>query len=43
VRVGQEETRVDYVRTYLPAAESQFKRNGDVSYSYIVDGTATSR
>ena len=43
VRVGQDETRVDYVRTYLPAAESQFKRNGDVSYSYIVDDASVSR
>ena len=43
VRVGQEETRVDCVRTYLPAAESQFKRNGDVSYSYIVDDDSDSR
>jgi hypothetical protein len=43
VRVGQDKTRVDYVRTYLPAAESQFKRNGDVSYSYIVDIKSDSR
>jgi hypothetical protein len=38
VRVGHNETRADYVRTYLPAAESQFKKNGDVSYSYSVVG-----
>ncbi len=43
VRVGQDETRVDYVRTYLPAAESQFKRNGDVSYSYLVNDASVSR
>ena len=34
VRVGQETGRADYVRTYLPAAESPLKRNGDVSFSY---------
>ena len=43
VRVGQDKTRVDYVRTFLPAAESQFKRNGDVGYSYIVDDASVSR
>ena len=37
VLVGRDKSRVDYVRTYLPAAESQFKRNADVSYSYIVN------
>jgi len=37
VLVGQDKSRVDYVRTYLPAAESQFKRNADVSYSYMVN------
>ena len=36
VRVGPRETRADYVRTYLPAVETQNKKNGDVSYSYIV-------
>jgi hypothetical protein len=38
VRVGNNETRADYVRTYLPAAESQVRKNGDVSYSYSVVG-----
>lgn len=36
VRVGAEGVRADYVRTYLPAAETPAKRNGDVSYSYTV-------
>lgn len=36
VRVGRDETRADYVRTYLPAAESQSRRNCEVSYSYVV-------
>ncbi|MDX1925432.1 MAG: metallophosphoesterase family protein [Pirellulaceae bacterium] len=37
VRVGEDAARVDYVRTYLPAAESRSKRNGDVSFSYTVN------
>ncbi len=41
VRVGRDESRADYVRTYLPAAESQSERNGDVSYSYTVRGKST--
>ena len=28
--------RVDYVRAYLPAAEGGNRRNGDVSYSYML-------
>ena len=36
VRVGKEEARTDYVRTYLPAAETQNKKNGDVSFSYTL-------
>lgn len=38
IRVGDDAARVDYVRTYLPASESQNKKNGDVSFSYIVPG-----
>lgn len=38
VRVGRDETRADYVRTYLPAAETQSKRNGDVTFTYVVPG-----
>ncbi len=36
VRVGTKEVRADYVRTYLPSAESANKKNGDVSFSYVV-------
>lgn len=36
IRVGKDEARVDYVRTYLPAAETQYRKNGDVSFSYVV-------
>ncbi|MBU6173946.1 MAG: metallophosphoesterase, partial [Planctomycetes bacterium] len=38
VRVGEESARADYVRTYLPNAESQSRKNGDVSFSYTVPG-----
>jgi hypothetical protein len=43
VRVGQDENRVDYVRTFLPAAESQSRQNGDVSFSYTVRGSSNSQ
>jgi hypothetical protein len=43
VRVEPDEIRADYVRTYLPEAESQHKRNGDVSFSYKVHRNSTSR
>lgn len=36
VRVNGNSARVDYVRAYLSAAEGGSKRNGDVSYSYVV-------
>ena len=36
VRVNGDSARVDYVRAYLPAAESGNRRNGDVSYSYML-------
>lgn len=36
VRVVGDSARVDYVRTYLPAAENGSHRNGDVSYSYLL-------
>lgn len=36
VRVDGGSARVDYVRTYLPAAESGKQRNGDVTYSYML-------
>ena len=42
VRVGQDENRVDYVRTFLPAAESQSRQNGDISFSYTVRGSSNS-
>lgn len=38
VLVGKDEARIDYVRTYLPEAETQSRKNGDVSYSYVVPG-----
>ena len=37
IRVGPKECRADYVRTFLPAAESAAGKNGDVSYSYVVE------
>ena len=36
VRVNGDSARVDYVRAYLPAAEGGNRRNGDVSYSYML-------
>jgi len=36
VRVNGDSARVDYVRAYLPAAEGGTRRNGDVSYSYML-------
>ena len=36
VRVDGDSARVDYVRAYLPAAEGGNRRNGDVSYSYML-------
>ncbi|WP_236621987.1 metallophosphoesterase [Novipirellula maiorica] len=36
VRVDGDSARVDYVRTYLPAAERGRNRNGDVTYSYML-------
>lgn len=36
VRVGPDDTRADYVRTYLPNSENQNRKNGDVSFSYMV-------
>lgn len=41
VRVDGDLARVDYVRTYLSDAERGNRRNGDVSYSYMVDGNHT--
>ena len=38
VRVSGDSARVDYVRAYLPTAEGGSRRNGDVSYSYAVQG-----
>lgn len=38
VRVQRNSARVDYVRTYLRAAERGSKRNGDISYSYRLEG-----
>jgi hypothetical protein len=36
VQVGPAEARADYVRTWLPSSENQTRRNGDVSFSYVV-------
>lgn len=36
VRVFGDWARVDYVRAYLQAAEGASRRNGDVSYSYLI-------
>ncbi len=43
VRVGQDNARVDYVRSYLPDAESPSRRNGDVSYSYTASTIRSGR
>lgn len=43
VRVGTHEARADYVRTYLPTAENQNKKNGDVSFSYVTANHDTRR
>ena len=40
VRVKGASARVDYVRTYLPSAESGTRRNGDVTYSYMLGAVA---
>jgi hypothetical protein len=32
---------VDYVRAYLPAAQDASRRNGDVSFSYVLSGEGT--
>ena len=36
VRVTGDSARVDYVRTYLAVAETGNRRNGDVTYSYML-------
>ncbi len=36
VNVSNDSARVDYVRSYLPAQESSQRKNGDVSYSYLI-------
>jgi len=36
VRVGEQNVRADYVRTYLPESENANRKNGDVSYSYML-------
>ncbi len=36
VRLGKENARADYVRTYLPESENANRRNGEVSFSYVV-------
>lgn len=43
VRVGNDTARADYVRTYLPSAEGQNKKNGDVSFSYVVSKPNTNK
>jgi len=37
VRVNGDSARVDYVRAYLPKAESSGRMNGEVSYSYQLE------
>ncbi len=41
IRVNGDSARVDYVRAYLPAAEDSSRRNGDVSFSYVLSGEGT--
>ncbi len=41
IRVNGESARVDYVRAYLPAAQDASRRNGDVSFSYVLSGEGT--
>lgn len=41
IRVNGDSARVDYVRAYLPAAEDASRRNGDVSFSYVLSGEGT--
>ena len=36
VNVTSDSARVDYVRSYLPSQESSQRKNGDVSYSYLI-------
>ncbi|MFN5185293.1 MAG: hypothetical protein ACK5GD_05850 [Planctomycetota bacterium] len=36
IRVSPEQSRVDYVRSYLPKDEDARRRNGEVSYTYEV-------
>ena len=36
VNVSSDSVRVDYVRSYLPSHESSQRKNGDVSYSYLI-------
>ncbi len=42
VRVGPQHVRADYVRTYLPMVETERKKNGEVSYSYVVSSPKAS-
>ena len=37
VTVSPEKTTVDYVRSYLPQDENPDRRNGEVTYSYIIE------
>ncbi len=43
VRVRADEARVDYVRTYLPEAETTNRRNGEVSFSYTLRPSESQR
>ncbi len=43
VRVNGDSARVDYIRAYLPAAEGRGRRNGDVSYSYMLSRQHTTK
>ncbi len=38
VHVSEESTRVDYVRSYLSSQENSQRKNGDVTYSYLITG-----
>ena len=36
INVSSDSTRVDYVRSYLPDQETSERKNGDASYSYLI-------
>lgn len=42
VRIDGDSARIDYVRTYLPKNETANRKNGEISYSYLVTSKQTS-